>query len=89
MKGAILVILSALLNVQSGGCAPSPPCTLPPFKWCSSLPAAVDCGVRTSAFSNLSNYSALCKCISEKSTSLTREMCQLQLMEEKVDLARV
>nr|AEB65934.1 interferon-gamma-inducible-lysosomal thiol reductase [Takifugu obscurus] len=42
MKGAILVVLSALLYIQTGGCAS---CSYPPFKWCSSLTTAIQCGV--------------------------------------------
>lgn len=51
MKGAILVIFSALLYIQTGGCALSPSCSHPPFKWCSSLTTAIQCGV-----SNLWEY---------------------------------
>lgn len=52
MKGAILVILSALLNIQSSSCAP-PSCSHPPFKWCSSLATAVQCGVSTATYINI------------------------------------
>lgn len=53
MKGAILVILAALLNIQSGGCSPSPSCSHPPSKWCSSLATAVQCGVRTATYTTI------------------------------------
>lgn len=53
MKGAMLVILGALLIVQSGVCSPSLSCSHPPIKWCSSLEVAVQCGVSIATCSNL------------------------------------
>nr|AUF83055.1 interferon-gamma-inducible-lysosomal thiol reductase [Trachinotus ovatus]AWJ95314.1 GILT protein [Trachinotus ovatus] len=47
MKTPLLLILAVWLNTQYGGCALSPPCSYPPSKWCSSLEAAVQCGVLT------------------------------------------
>lgn len=67
MKAAILVILSALLNIQSGGCTSDPrSCSHPPFKWCSSLATAVECGVRTATYSNI--YPVICNFTFKKST---------------------
>lgn len=59
MKAAILVVLLALLEIQPGSGAASPSCSLPPFKWCSSLATAVQCGVRTATFANVLSYTAL------------------------------
>lgn len=45
MKAAVLVIFSVVLNIHTCGCLPPPSCSHPPFKWCSSLATAVQCGV--------------------------------------------
>lgn len=76
MRGAVLVILSALLNTQSGGCAPSPSCAYPPFKWCSSLATAVQCGVRTATYSNTCIYPDLYNFTSKKSDSFITKIAQ-------------
>uniref|UniRef100_A0AAQ4PM56 Gamma-interferon-inducible lysosomal thiol reductase n=1 Tax=Gasterosteus aculeatus aculeatus TaxID=481459 RepID=A0AAQ4PM56_GASAC len=41
----LLLVLTVLSNVPSGGCAASSPCSHPPSTWCSSLDSAVQCGV--------------------------------------------
>ncbi|KAG8014059.1 Gamma-interferon-inducible lysosomal thiol reductase [Nibea albiflora] len=45
MKGPLLLLLTVWLYTQYGDCAALSSCSYPPSKWCSSLEAAVQCGV--------------------------------------------
>ncbi|TKS80035.1 Gamma-interferon-inducible lysosomal thiol reductase [Collichthys lucidus] len=45
MKGPLLLLLTIWLYTQYGDCALLSSCSYPPSKWCSSLEAAVQCGV--------------------------------------------